>query len=63
VHTIWSASLKGRDHSVGLGIDGRIKLRQILEEQSGKLWIGFIWLRIRISGGGLVNTVMNFRVT
>jgi len=34
-----------------------IILQHILEKYSGKMWIGFIWLRIGTSGG-LVNTVM-----
>jgi hypothetical protein len=42
--------LKGTFHSKGLGIEGRIILEWILEKQCGKLWTGFIWLRIRSSG-------------
>jgi hypothetical protein len=47
---IWLGNLKGRDHSVDLGIDGEIKLEWILAEFGGKLWTGCIWLRIRASG-------------
>jgi hypothetical protein len=38
-------NLKGRDHLEDLGIDGRI-LEWILGKQGGKVWNGFIWLRI-----------------
>jgi hypothetical protein len=40
-----------RDHSEELGIDTRIILEWILEIQDGKLWKGFIWLKIGSSGG------------
>jgi hypothetical protein len=36
-----------RDYLENLGLDGRI----ILEEYSGRVWTGLIWLRIRTSGG------------
>jgi hypothetical protein len=39
-------SLKGRDHSENLGIDGRIILKQILSKYGGRVWTGFSWLRI-----------------
>jgi hypothetical protein len=35
---LWSENLKGRGHSQDLGVDG------------GKVWTGFIWLRIGTSG-------------
>jgi hypothetical protein len=44
-------NLKGRDHSEDVGIDGRIILELILGKQVGKVWTGFIWLRIGTSGG------------
>jgi hypothetical protein len=44
-------NLKGRDHSEELGIDGKIILEWILEEESEKVWTGFSWLRIETSGG------------
>jgi hypothetical protein len=33
-------------HLEGLGADGGMLLEWILEKWSGKVWIGFIWLRI-----------------
>jgi hypothetical protein len=50
---IWFESLKERDHSEDLGIDGRIILRMILRKYSLRFWIGFIWLKI-MTGGGLL---------
>jgi hypothetical protein len=44
-------NLKGRSHSEDLDIDGNIILEWILGKHSGKLWTGFIWLRIGTSGG------------
>jgi hypothetical protein len=29
----------------------------------GRVWTGFIWLRIGTSGGALVNAIINFWVT
>jgi hypothetical protein len=46
-------NLKGRDHSLDLGIDGNIILECILGKQDGKVWPGFSWLRIGTSGGFL----------
>jgi hypothetical protein len=48
-----SENLKIRDLSEKVGVDGRIRLKWILEKEDGKLWTGFIWLRIRTSGGHL----------
>jgi hypothetical protein len=48
--------------SEDLGVDGRIILVYILEKNGGNVWTGYIWLRIRLSGGTLVNTVTNLRV-
>jgi hypothetical protein len=42
---LWNGNLKGRDHTEDLGINRED------EKQSGKLWSGFIWLRIRTSSG------------
>jgi hypothetical protein len=42
--------LKERDDSQGLGVAGKIILEWILGKYGGKLWTGFIWLRITISG-------------
>jgi hypothetical protein len=46
-----SEKLKGGDHSQELGIDRKIILEWILRKQGGKLWNGYIWRRIRTSGG------------
>jgi hypothetical protein len=43
-------SLKGRDHLVHIGIDGKIILEWILGKYSGRMWTGCIWLRIGNSG-------------
>jgi hypothetical protein len=42
--------LKGIDHLEDLGIDGKIILKLILRKQGGKVWTGFVWLRIGTSG-------------
>jgi hypothetical protein len=34
-----------------IGIDGKIILEWILENQGGKVWAGLIWIRIETSGG------------
>jgi hypothetical protein len=47
----WSVDFKGRDHSDDVGVDGRIILEWIIGKQDGKVWTGFSWLRIGISGG------------
>jgi hypothetical protein len=44
-------NLKGRDHSEDLGIDGKIIVEQISRKYGGKVWTGFICLRIGSSGG------------
>jgi len=36
-----------------LGVDGRILLEQIWEKCIGKVWNGFMWLRIVTNGGFL----------
>jgi hypothetical protein len=36
-----------------LGIGGRTILKRILKKYSGRVWTGFIWLRIG-TGGGLL---------
>jgi hypothetical protein len=43
--------IKGRDFSEDLEVDERIILEWILGKQGGKVWTGFIWLRIGTSGG------------
>jgi hypothetical protein len=49
----WSESLKGRDYSEDLSVDGRIKVRWISWKYGFGEWIGFIWLRTGTSGGPL----------
>jgi hypothetical protein len=47
-------NMKVRDHSEeDLGIDGKIihVLDWILGKWGGKMWTGFIWLRIGTNGG------------
>jgi hypothetical protein len=39
-------SLKERDNSEDLGVDRRMILEWTLEKQVGKVWIGFLWLRM-----------------
>jgi hypothetical protein len=43
-------NLKGCDYSEDLGVDGKIILEWTLGESGGKVWTGFIWIRIGISG-------------
>jgi hypothetical protein len=45
-------NLKKRDHLEELGIDGSIILKWILKENCGKVWTGFILLRIGSSEYG-----------
>jgi hypothetical protein len=40
-----------RGHSEDTGVDEKKILEWILGKWCGKLWIGFIWLRIETSGG------------
>jgi hypothetical protein len=44
-------SLKGRDHSEDLGVDGRKILKLILGKQGWTVWIEIIWIRIGTVSG------------
>jgi len=46
----WLETLEGRDHSKDLGVDGTIILVKILGKYDGKVWTGFVWLRIVTNG-------------
>jgi hypothetical protein len=45
-----------------LGIGERTVLKSVLKKQGMRTWTGFMWLWIA-TGGCLVNTVMNLRIT
>jgi hypothetical protein len=45
-YKIWLESLKGRDHSEVLGVDGRIILKWTLDKYVWRMWIGFMWFKI-----------------
>jgi hypothetical protein len=45
-----SVNLKGRDYSEDLGVYVRNLLEWTLSKQGGKVWIGFVWLRIETCG-------------
>jgi hypothetical protein len=47
----WLESLKERDRSEDLVVDGRMILERILGKDGGEVRTGFIWLRIGTSGG------------
>jgi hypothetical protein len=47
---LWEIQKKREDWE-DLDVCGRIILKSILEKQDGVAWTGFIWLRIRTSGG------------
>jgi hypothetical protein len=53
MHTkLLSENLKGRYYSEDVGIDWKIIILEwLLGTQGGKMWSGFIWLRIGNSGG------------
>jgi len=51
MHTkLWLVNLKGKDHLEDIGIHRKIILEWSLEKYIGKVWTGFIWLRIWTSG-------------
>jgi hypothetical protein len=43
--------LKGRYRWKDLGLHGMIILKRILKKQGGRVWTGFVYLRIGTSGG------------
>jgi hypothetical protein len=45
----WLKNLQGRNHSEDLDVDG-MATEWILGKYGGKVWTGFIWLRIGSSG-------------
>jgi hypothetical protein len=54
MHTIfWVENLEERDQTDDLGANVNIILEWILRKHGGKLWTGFIWLRIG-TGDGLL---------
>lgn len=44
-------NLKETDRLEHIRVDEKIILKWILKDQVGKVWTGFIWLRIRTSNG------------
>jgi hypothetical protein len=48
------------ERQLGAGYKNTIKLN--LEKEDGISWADLIWLRIWISGGTLMNTVLNLRI-
>jgi hypothetical protein len=47
----WLETFKGREYSEEVGVSGEIILDWILGKYDGKVWTGFIWLRLRTSDG------------
>jgi hypothetical protein len=37
----WTENTKERDHLEGLGTDGRIILKWVLQKEGGEVWTGF----------------------
>jgi hypothetical protein len=48
---IFVLTLKGRDYSEYVSVDGMIIMERILGKQGVKVWIKCIWLRIGTCGG------------
>lgn len=42
-------TMEERDHLEGMGVDGRIILKSILNKQNAEMWTGLIWLEIGTS--------------
>jgi hypothetical protein len=49
-YNVFVGKSEGKNHSEDLGEDGRIILEWILGEWGGRVWTGYIWLRIGTSG-------------
>jgi hypothetical protein len=52
-YNILVKNLQERDHLENKDVDRRIILEKILRKYGGKLWTGFMWLRLATSGGAL----------
>jgi hypothetical protein len=50
-YKIFVGKLEGREFLEVLGAHGRNTLKWILQKQGGKVWTGFMWLRIGASCG------------
>jgi hypothetical protein len=59
---VWRRDLKERDHLEHLDVDGRVILKWIFKKWMGT-WTRLIWLSIGTADRGLVNAVMNLRVS
>jgi hypothetical protein len=46
----WSENMKERDPRE-IGVEGKLMLEWILGKYGGRLWTGFIWLRIGTNDG------------
>ena len=46
-----------------LSTDEMITLKWILWKNNRREWTGFIWLRMRMSGGPLLNMVLNLQIS
>jgi len=54
IHTTFlSENIRRRDCSENHGVDGKTLSEWIVGKKVGKVWIGFIWLRVGTSGGFL----------
>jgi hypothetical protein len=53
VYCVLVGNPEEKDNLEGTGVDERIILKWILKKYDGRVWTGFIWLRIR-AGSGLL---------